>query len=41
LSRGFATISKNKKLVSSVKQLSAGDEIDITLADGSQQATVK
>jgi exodeoxyribonuclease VII large subunit len=41
LSRGFATISKNKKLVSSVKQLSQGDEIDITLADGSQQATVK
>jgi len=41
LSRGFATISKDKKLVSSVTQLSTGDEIDITLADGSQQATVK
>ena len=41
LSRGFATISKNKKLVSSVQQLAAGDEIKITLVDGSHEATVK
>ena len=41
LSRGFATISKNKKLISSVAQLSAGDKIDITLSDGSKQARVE
>ena len=41
LSRGFAKISKNRKLVSSVDQLSGGDEIDITLSDGNKQATVR
>ena len=41
LSRGFAKISKNRKLVSSVDQLSSGDEIDITLSDGNKQATVR
>ena len=41
LSRGFAKISKDQKLVSSVSQLSSGDEIDITLSDGSKQATVR
>ena len=41
MSSGFATISKNKKLVSSVQQLAAGDEIKITLVDGSHEATVK
>ena len=40
LSRGFAKVSKQKKLVSSVNQLSTGDLIDITLSDGSKQATV-
>jgi len=41
LSRGFAKISKNKHIVSSVSQLSSGDEIDITLSDGNKQATVR
>ena len=41
LARGFAKISKNQKLVSSVNQLASGDEIEITLSDGSKQATVQ
>ena len=41
LSRGFAKISKDAKLVSSVSQLQSGDEIDITLSDGNKQATVR
>ncbi len=41
LSRGFAKITKNAKLVSSISQLAKGDEIDITLSDGSKQARVK
>jgi exonuclease VII large subunit len=41
LSRGFAKITKNKKLVSSISQLAKGDEIDITLSDGSKQARVE
>ena len=41
LSRGFAKISKNAKLISSVNQLCSGDEIDITLSDGHKQATVR
>jgi exodeoxyribonuclease VII large subunit len=41
LSRGFAKISKDQKLVSSVSQLCSGDEIDITLSDGNKQATVR
>ena len=41
LLRGFAKISKDQKLVSSVSQLYSGDEIDITLSDGNKQATVR
>jgi exodeoxyribonuclease VII large subunit len=41
LSRGFAKITKNAKLVSSISQLAKGDEIDITLSDGSKQARVE
>jgi exodeoxyribonuclease VII large subunit len=40
LSRGFATIDKDNKLVSSVKQLNSGDKIGITLSDGKKQASV-
>jgi exodeoxyribonuclease VII large subunit len=40
LARGFATISKDDKLVTSVKQLATGDNIEITLTDGSKGATV-
>jgi len=40
LARGFATISKNDKLVTSVQQLRSGDAIEITLTDGSKQAKV-
>ena len=41
LARGFATIGKGDKLVTSVKQLSRGDDIDLTLADGKKQARVR
>ena len=41
LGRGFATVSKGEKLVSSVKQLFSGDEINITLSDGNKQARVE
>jgi exodeoxyribonuclease VII large subunit len=40
LSRGFAKVIKQKKLISSVNQLSSGDAIEITLSDGSKQATI-
>ena len=40
LSRGFAKITKEQKLVSSVSQLHEGDEVDITLNDGSKQARI-
>ncbi len=40
LSRGFATISKEDRLISSIKQLNTGDEIDITLSDGKKQASI-
>ena len=41
LARGFAKISKEQTLVSSINQLCSGDEIDITLSDGNKQATVR
>ena len=41
LARGFAKISKDQKLVNSVAQLAAGDEIKITLSDGSRQAVIE
>ncbi|MDH3386549.1 MAG: exodeoxyribonuclease VII large subunit [Gammaproteobacteria bacterium] len=41
LARGFATISKEDRLVTSVKQLATGDDIEITLADGKTGAKVK
>jgi exodeoxyribonuclease VII large subunit len=41
LSRGFARISKNQKLVNSVGQLYSGDDIDITLSDGNKKATIR
>jgi exodeoxyribonuclease VII large subunit len=34
LARGFATVSKGEKLVTSVTQLSSGDDVSIRLADG-------
>ena len=40
LSRGFAKVSKQKKLISSIKQLATGDTIDIALSDGTKQATI-
>jgi exodeoxyribonuclease VII large subunit len=41
LQRGYATVSKQDKLVTSVKQLIAGDEVSIRLADGSAAARIK
>jgi exodeoxyribonuclease VII large subunit len=40
LSRGFAKVSKRQKLVISIEQLTTGDAIEITLRDGSKQATI-
>jgi exodeoxyribonuclease VII large subunit len=40
LARGFATVSKGEKLVTSVTQLSSGDDISIRLADGAAAATI-
>ena len=40
LARGFATVSKDDQLVSSVKQLKADDKIKLRLADGEIQAKV-
>ncbi len=40
LARGFATVSKDDKLVTSITQLVSGDKIDITLTDGRKQAKV-
>ncbi len=40
LSRGFATIEKGEKLVTSVAQLNKNDEVNITLNDGKKQATI-
>jgi exodeoxyribonuclease VII large subunit len=41
LERGFATVSKGDRLVTSVTQLSSGDEISIGLADGSADAWIR
>jgi exodeoxyribonuclease VII large subunit len=40
LARGFATVNKGDRLVTSVKQLSPGDEVRIRLADGNRSAKV-
>lgn len=40
LGRGFATVTKDEKLVTSVKQLNSGDKVDLTLSDGKQPATI-
>lgn len=40
LSRGFATIEKDDRLITSVKQLNKSDEINITLSDGKKQASI-
>jgi exodeoxyribonuclease VII large subunit len=41
LARGFATISKDDQLVTSVNQIVSGDEIEITLTDGTRPALVR
>ena len=41
LARGFATVSKPDGLVTSVKQLQSGDDVEIALADGKADATIK
>jgi exodeoxyribonuclease VII large subunit len=40
LARGFATVSKGEKLVTSATQLASGDEVSIRLADGTADATI-
>ena len=40
LARGFATVNMGDRLVTSVKQLSPGDEVRIRLADGNRSAKV-
>jgi exodeoxyribonuclease VII large subunit len=41
LARGFATVSKGDRLVTSVTQLSSGDDISIRLTDGEAGAKVR
>ena len=40
LARGFATVSKDDRLVTSVTQLTTDDKVEITLADGKKPATI-
>jgi exodeoxyribonuclease VII large subunit len=40
LARGFAIVGKGDGLVTSVKQLTSGDAVEIRLADGSKGATI-
>jgi exodeoxyribonuclease VII large subunit len=40
LARGFATVSKGDKLVTSVAQLAPGDDVSIRLADGEADARI-
>ncbi len=40
LARGFATVSKDDNLVTSIKQLATGDDISIRLADGAADAKI-
>jgi exodeoxyribonuclease VII large subunit len=40
LSRGYAKISKNEDVVTSIKQLNNNDEITVTFADGTVNAIV-
>ncbi len=41
LARGFATVSKQGRLVTSVEQLASGDDVDLTLRDGKAAARIK
>ena len=41
LSRGYSLVYKGDRLVNSVKSLSAGDDVEITLADGKVSALIK
>ena len=41
LARGYAAVSKDAQLVTSVKQLKTGDDIEIELADGKTDARIK
>lgn len=40
LARGFATVSKGERLVTSVTQLASGDRVEIGLRDGQKPATI-
>ena len=40
LARGYATVSKDGKSITSVKQINDNDTLDIRMADGSVRATV-
>ena len=40
LSRGFATVSKDERLVTSVTQLASGDDVEIRLSDGKKSARI-
>jgi len=40
LARGFATIAKDDRLVTSVEQLNSGDRVKLTLTDGNKPATI-
>ena len=40
LARGYATVSKGERLVTSVAQLGSGDRVEISLRDGKKPATI-
>ncbi len=41
LTRGYAIIERNGKMVKSVKDLKKGDEFDLKLVDGSKKAVIE
>ena len=40
LSRGYSIVSNNGSIVTSIEQLSQGDEVAITLCDGTTNAVI-
>ena len=40
LARGFATVSMDEHLVTSIEQLDSGDRVEIRLQDGKKPATI-
>ena len=41
LARGYATVNKDETLVTSVKQLASGDQVELGFTDGKAKARVE